>query len=62
VETNISPGALVAYLDEMFGFPNPDNRTDLRILTEADFDRIDQDEEIWLVGFFADPEGEWNLP
>lgn len=34
---------------------------DLHILQVSDLDKIDADEEIWIVGFFVDPEGDIDV-
>ena len=51
--------ALMAFLDEALEVPpaKAEIATELRFLEAADLDKIDLDENIWLVAFFADPKG-----
>jgi len=50
--------SLVVFFDEVFGIVYKESiDLHLRQLSVSDFAQIDIDEEIWLVGFFADPDG-----
>ena len=51
--------ALMAFLDDALEVPPAEAEitTELRFLEASDLDKIDSDENIWLVAFFADPKG-----
>lgn len=55
---DLNAPSLVVFFDEVFGVVYKETiDLHLRRLSVSDFKQIDVDEEIWLVGFFADPEG-----
>eukprot|EP00210_Caulerpa_lentillifera_P003291 g3142.t1 len=55
---DLNAPSLVVFFDKIFNIHYEEELDlHLRVLSSSDFKQIDVDEEIWLVGFFADPDG-----